>query len=89
MGAFASGSAQARHSAQAPIDTSGIFGRKYPINFLAISGTFLFFRKKTTKNRPPRGRGAGGPPNLFHCIILWEIDADEDSKLYVKTYDHE
>ena len=70
MGALAIGSAHARPSAQAPIDTSGKFSAqvsvrgggnltKLSINFLAISGNskhFSFcFPTKKNKNRPPRG----------------------------------
>ena len=61
MGALAPGSAHARPSAQAPINTSGNFSphmsgrggqtnlKKIPIKFLAISGDskhFSFFSKK-------------------------------------------
>jgi hypothetical protein len=64
MGALAPGSAHASPSAQAPIDTSGIFFSS--INFFAILGDskhFSCFPKKNLKNWPPREQG--GSRNFF------------------------
>ena len=58
MGALAPGSAHARPSAQAPIDTSGNFseqvsgGNHFLINFLAISGDFKHFSFYLEKKQP-------------------------------------
>jgi hypothetical protein len=76
MGSLAPWSANARPSAQAPINTRGNFSvhmswrglkifKTFPINFLAISGEskHFFLIKKTLKNKTP---GVGMvPKNVF------------------------